>query len=109
VEANRGADAKGVSEMCAHGTVKMVKLNRPREVSGRTVVPVDACIADEVQALNDAGVHTLGSCCGHGETDRFPHVLIHPDSTELAKALGYNPEPYETGCMIMRLKTEDTH
>jgi hypothetical protein len=94
--------------MCVHGTVKMVKLNRPREYSGRIYVPVDACIADEVQFLNDVGIHTLGSCCGHGEPDKFPHVLIDPDSTELAQSLGYNPEPYETGCMIMRLGVNST-
>jgi len=44
----------------------MVKLCKPREHSGRTIVPVDACIAPIVQALNDAGIETLGSCCGHG-------------------------------------------
>jgi len=43
----------------------MVRLCQPRP-SGRTIVPVDACIAGLVQKLNDAGIHTLGSCCGHG-------------------------------------------
>jgi len=28
--------------------------------------PIDACIADIVKALNDAGVYTTTSCCGHG-------------------------------------------
>jgi hypothetical protein len=28
--------------------------------------PVDKCVADIVQALNDAGVLTVASCCGHG-------------------------------------------
>ena len=54
--------------MCDWGTEKEVRLNRARGISGRTTVMVDACIADKVQALNDAGVHTLGSCCGHGKT-----------------------------------------
>lgn len=27
---------------------------------------VDSCIADLVQALNDAGIYTAQSCCGHG-------------------------------------------
>lgn len=28
---------------------------------------IDACIAPIVQALNDAGVGTAASCCGHGK------------------------------------------
>lgn len=33
--------------------------------------PVDSCIADIVQALNDAGIYTRGCCCGHGKEDGF--------------------------------------
>ncbi len=29
--------------------------------------PIDRCIAPYVKALNDAGLHTGGSCCGHGK------------------------------------------
>jgi len=36
------------------------------EVSQRREVLVDACIAPLVQMLNDFGVRTVGSCCGHG-------------------------------------------
>ncbi len=32
-------------------------------------VQVDSCIARFVQALNDAGIMTTTSCCGHGERD----------------------------------------
>ncbi|WP_238368807.1 hypothetical protein [Mesobacterium pallidum] len=35
--------------------------------NARPVINVDACIADAVQALWDAGVWTTGSCCGHGD------------------------------------------
>ena len=28
--------------------------------------PIDSCIASLVQALNDAGILTRSSCCGHG-------------------------------------------
>jgi len=28
---------------------------------------VDACIAPLIQALNDAGIETVASCCGHGQ------------------------------------------
>lgn len=29
---------------------------------------IDSCIADVVQALNDAGIYTRSSCCGHGRS-----------------------------------------
>lgn len=73
--------------MCKHGTLKEVRLNRPREVSGRYVVPVDACIADEIQMLNDIGIITYGCCCGHGET--FPQCLVDISSKEKLEELGY--------------------
>lgn len=43
-----------------------VNLARMRE-DGRTHAPVDPCIAPIVQALNDAGLPTRASCCGHGK------------------------------------------
>ncbi len=57
--------------MCEWGTEKFVKLNRPRPVSGRLVIPVDACIAPLVQLLQDHGVRTIGCCCGHGKGPGF--------------------------------------
>jgi hypothetical protein len=35
---------------------------------------VDRCIAPLVQALNDAGIYTANSCCGHGESDGTIHL-----------------------------------
>jgi hypothetical protein len=55
--------------MCKWGTDKTVKLCKPMLVSGRTEIAVDDCIADLVQALNDAGIETIGCCCGHGKVD----------------------------------------
>ncbi|MEK5089065.1 hypothetical protein MKY98_19370 [Paenibacillus sp. FSL M8-0228] len=94
--------------MCKNSTIT-VKLCNPRE-SGRTVVPVDACIAEEIQALNDKGVITLSCCCGHGEAGQItewengfgkwrshkqpPAALIDQQSVGLAKVLGYRPYPY---------------
>lgn len=52
--------------MCKWGTSKTVTLCSPREISGRTEVGVDECIADLIQALNNAKIETTGSCCGHG-------------------------------------------
>ncbi|MEE9198152.1 MAG: hypothetical protein V3U45_08395 [bacterium] len=52
--------------MCAHGDTVLVRLAFPNRHSWREEVPVDRCIAPVVQRLNDAGVRTLNSCCGHG-------------------------------------------
>lgn len=30
---------------------------------------IDSCIAPIVEALNDAGIYTSQSCCGHGKED----------------------------------------
>lgn len=48
--------------MCTGETDKEVKL-----ISGKAI-KVDACIAPLVQMLNDYGIETLASCCGHGKT-----------------------------------------
>mgnify|MGYP006931613783 CR=1 FL=1 len=55
--------------MCKWGTSKLVTLYIPRPVSGRTEVGVDECIADLIQALNNAKIETTGSCCGHGKQE----------------------------------------
>lgn len=46
--------------MCKYGTHASVT------VSGVTINTIDACIAPIVQALNNAGIETVASCCGHG-------------------------------------------
>jgi hypothetical protein len=55
--------------MCKWGTDKIVKLCKPKEVSGRTEIAVDACLADLIQALNNVGIETVTCCCGHGKSD----------------------------------------
>ena len=52
--------------MCDQNNETEITLNKPRPVSKRTKIKVDTCIAGLVQYLNDVGVETLGSCCGHG-------------------------------------------
>ncbi|PUB82409.1 MAG: hypothetical protein DBP02_15265 [gamma proteobacterium symbiont of Ctena orbiculata] len=55
--------------MCEWGIeATQVKLAKPKS-DGRTHAPVDPCIADIVQSLNDSGLQTLACCCGHGETN----------------------------------------
>lgn len=66
--------------MCKHGiTATQVKLARPR-ADGRTHAPVDPCIAPLVQALNDAGLQTTSSCCGHGHR---PGIVTLADGREI--------------------------
>lgn len=94
--------------MCLHGVYKWVNIINPEQVNEK--VKVDACIAEEIQALNNKGVITLGSCCGHGLAGQIiewengygkwkghldpPHALIKEESIQLAEDLGYKPYPY---------------
>lgn len=110
--------------MCYYGTyVSVSVINRQPNKYPK----VDACIAEEIQKLNDAGIITFGSCCGHGRAGEIiewendfgkwkgyinpPHVLIHENSKDLAVSLGYRPFPYYyadgrySGVMQMYLKT----
>lgn len=86
---------------------------RVRVINGNQMnryVKVDACIADEIQTLNDYGVVTVGCCCSHGKagqvteySNKFgnwktytepPMTLIEAGSVGLAKKLGYRPFQY---------------
>lgn len=69
--------------MCKRGTDAIVTLNRPRPISGRTEIAVDACIAPLVQILNDYGVHTVGCCCGHGNAPGVVHYMHDGEQREL--------------------------
>lgn len=41
-------------------------------------IPVDPCIADDVAALWDAKIWTIGSCCGHNTNP--PSVVLSSES-----------------------------
>ena len=66
--------------MCEHD----ITATQVRLADGR-MRPVDPCIAPIVQALNDAGIQTRASCCGHGAQPGSimlmdgREVLIAPD------------------------------
>lgn len=64
--------------MCKWGTSKNIKLAYPRHNSKRTIVPVDKCISKLVQILNNYGIHTLSSCCGHNKDEGS--ILIKQDN-----------------------------
>jgi hypothetical protein len=40
---------------------------------------IDSCIAPIVKALNDAGIYTSQSCCGHGKGDGV--ICLHDGRT----------------------------
>lgn len=69
--------------MCEHdGTFRSqttVRLAHPRS-DGAATAGVDPCIAPIVQALNDAGIQTLASCCGHGHR---PGSIVLEDGREI--------------------------
>lgn len=59
--------------MCEWGTTVEMEVFVSAEVSHTgedrmKKVGIDACIAPLVKALNDAGITTVASCCGHGKT-----------------------------------------
>jgi hypothetical protein len=71
--------------MCEWGTVTVLELTIPAHLSHtgearQKRVGVDSCIAPIVKALNDAGAHTIASCCGHGHR---PGNIILGDGREL--------------------------
>jgi hypothetical protein len=66
--------------MCEWGIkAAQVKLARPK-LDGRVFAPVDPCLEPLVQALNDAEILTVASCCGHGKR---PGNIILEDGREL--------------------------
>lgn len=85
--------------MCEWGERRTVTIERQ--------LSVDACIADQIVALNRAGVYTVNSCCGHG---REPgSVSILPTCQRRARELGYMVEPPVGGnypCIALPLSHE---
>lgn len=52
----------------------------------KELILVDACIADQVQALWDAGIWTEATCCGHN--GQFPRsVVVGKDDSVRARDL----------------------
>lgn len=71
--------------MCEHGTTVPLMVVIPARLSHTgearlDMKAVDACIAPIVKVLNDAGVPTVSSCCGHG---KGPGNIALADGREL--------------------------
>ena len=73
--------------MCKHGDYSLVDVRY--EKGGKLFTQkIDACIAPTIKALQDSGVITESSCCGHGKWDGF--ILMGDGSTmELHADKGY--------------------
>lgn len=61
-----------VERMCKWGTWKKLKLKIPADLSSTgkekwKMCKIDSCIADIVEALQNAGIDMRGCCCGHGK------------------------------------------
>jgi len=58
--------------MCKWGTDKVIRVFMPAELSHTGKArwadkAIDACIAPIVKAMNENGIYTRASCCGHGK------------------------------------------
>ena len=53
--------------MCKWGIDEEITLCEPTPIQKRIRVKVDSCIAPLVQMLNDYGIKTISSCCGHSK------------------------------------------
>lgn len=77
--------------MCEWGTDVVLEVTIPASLSHtgeqrQKLVGIDACIAPIVKALNDAGITTVSSCCGHGKR---PGNIALADGRELIIAANY--------------------
>lgn len=63
------------------------KMHTERDSDGKYLFHCDPCIVEIVRALNNAGLKTVASCCGHGfrpgsiclEDDREIHIVRNRD------------------------------
>lgn len=83
--------------MCKWGTTVDLPVTIPADLShteeGRVAAKaIDACIAPIVKALNDAGILTRSSCCGH---EKRPGSIALADGREIL--LSEHQEGYRRG------------
>ena len=69
--------------MCKQGMDVEATLCEPRE-NGMITAKIDSCIAPLIQMLNDYGIQTVSSCCGHGKTSHS-YIRIHPKNIMIQK------------------------
>ena len=67
--------------MCQHDGYSLVLTNRG------SVVKVDTCLRAVLQFLNDIGIMTYDSCCGHGH--EYEHITIGEEDATRVRSLGF--------------------
>lgn len=84
----------------------MIIEGRPRY---KDEVPVDACLADEIQELWSKGIHTDGCCCGHGVNDGY--ISVWGEHIEEMEKMGYKRPniPLQQGCEKYYFKPKTTN
>lgn len=60
----------------------------------KEVIPVDACLADEIEYLWRKGIRTAGCCCGHGVWLGF--IEVFKEDILKMEQMGYIHYIYET-------------
>src|SRR5687768_14276985 len=61
--------------MCKHGTETVVAMPEWLEPEKQNrVLGLDSCIVDQITALWDLHIETLGCCCGHSKEE--PSVIV---------------------------------
>lgn len=73
--------------MCDHANREAAMVVLAVDAAGVPTVWCDPCLAPLVKALNDAGIATVASCCGHG---RQPGTVALADGRELVIAADYD-------------------
>lgn len=63
------------------------------EEKGIDVIPVDRCLAGEIQYLWGKGITTTGCCCGHNQM--LPYIGVAPEDVEKMLDMGYIVRPNE--------------
>lgn len=79
--------------MCKWGDNTVLKVPIPANCSHTgefrwAEKPIDKCISHIVKALNEAGIYTGGSCCGHGKSDGC--ISLHDGTVLIIQKV--NPE-----------------
>lgn len=72
--------------MCDHENRERAMTVLRRDADGTPTVWCDPCLAPLIGALNDGGIGTVASCCGHG---RRPGNVVLADGRELVIASSY--------------------
>ncbi len=88
-------DCQSYNQPETTGTVPEVILDpRPLFDFATKTVCVDACIAEQIMSLWQAGIFTRGCCCGHNRD--FPNVFLHDptDAVDACRVLSKDPRQW---------------